>query len=189
MLQNEFKASLEVLRHFLERGQPLELQGEILAFMAIVKEKMGDVQAAVLDIKKAHDLSVPGSYRRYGLELTLGRLSHGTGETDEAAHWYLRAIETATLDPFTSGASAVEAFLSLKEASSWSTRERELCYTALRQAWHLFALPGEPALERLQETLRALSEASSRPLPHVGGKAKAGDGGPAPPASPSPSLR
>src|SRR6266545_4522537 len=47
-------------------------------------------------------------------------------------------------------------------------RERILCEKALQQAWRLFSLPGEPELGNLHSALKALDDASMRPLPSTG---------------------
>jgi hypothetical protein len=163
-LKKEFAHAIDEINCYLARA-PAELRCDAIAFRGLVKEKKRDLPGARLDFAEAQSLSLPGSYKRYTIELTLGRLSKEMQDDQQAIEWYYRAIETAIADPTTSGDAALEAFLSLRPASSWIAREREACEIAVRQAWKLFFLSGEPDLQKLQATLAILREAAGRPLP------------------------
>lgn len=165
MRKKNFPAALDELDSFLRADHPPVLQSEVWAFKGLVREKMEGASAARVHFLAAHSLSQPGTYQRYALEITLGRLSEELKELQEARTWYWRAVKTAADDPGTSGAAAIEGFLNLKDFYLWSQNEKQVCVRVIRQAWTLFSLPGEPDLANLEMTLHKLKEASARPLP------------------------
>jgi hypothetical protein len=168
MSKKDFAAALNELEVFMSKSFSPELRSEVFAFRGRVRERMGEISSAKDDFLFAHSLVPRGTYRRYTIELTLGRLSELMHGVQDASFWYLQAVETAAEDLGTSGASAVEAFLGVKGVCSWTPAEKESCEKVLRQAWELFCLPGEPNFDNLQETLAVLGDASTRPLPSTG---------------------
>lgn len=167
MAKKAYPAAIADIDQFLKSAYP-ELQSEALAFRGIIKEKMGESHSAKADLLAAHRLSSQATYQRYTIELTLGRLSKLTEDLKDASSWFLRAVDTAIEDPSTSGATAVEGLLDIKEVSSWSSAEKSSCERAIRQAWALFSLPGVPDMDHPKETLQVLAEASTRPLSSTG---------------------
>jgi len=169
MNRKDFSGALQELDSFLQRGQPAELESEIFGFRGIVLEDQGKIEEAKREYLNAHRLSAEATYNRYGIELTLGRLSEAMNDSREAATWYFRAAQTASEDRLTSGAAAVAGFLDVRDRATWEDHEIRLVERVVRQAWELFSLPGEPDLVNLRETLQILAEASTRPLPMTGG--------------------
>lgn len=165
MAKKDLTAALREINLFLNNTHPSDLQSETLAFRGLIREKMGDILSAKEDLLSAHSHSPQATYQRYTIELTIGRLSQSTYDLEDARSWYISAVETAIKDPSTSGASAVKSLLDIKEASSWSYAEKASCEKAIRQAWALFSLSGDPNMENLKETLQILAEASARPIP------------------------
>jgi hypothetical protein len=164
MNRRDFEGALHAIDEFIEDLEPKQ-RGEPFSFRSIIREKMGDPEGAERDLLDAQSLSAPATYHRYGIELALGRLAEERNDHARAASWYLHAIKTATEDPSTSGAVAVESLLSIKATGLWSPAERALCERAIRQAWKLFSLPGEPQMADIPNVLRRLTEAATRPLP------------------------
>lgn len=169
MYGKDFAGALQQLDSFLSRGQPAELEGEILGARGEVLERQGKIEDAKREYLNAHTLSAEATYHRYTLELTIGRVCEEMKDLGEAAVWYFRAAQTASEDPLTSGAAAVAGLLELRDRTSWEDHEIRLVERVVRQAWELFSLPGEPDLVNLRETLQILAEASTRPLPMAGG--------------------
>ena len=169
LTKRKFPDALAELTQFLCDDYPSELQAEILAFRSVIYEKMGHLTDATNDLEKAHSLSKSGTYQLYTIQLSLGRLAERMLDIPAAASWYLRAIETAKADPSTSGASAIKGLLKTSGLPPWNSEAGKLCERVLKQAWALFALPGEADLENIEGTLERLTEASLLPLPQARG--------------------
>jgi hypothetical protein len=166
--QNEYSRAHEEVDLFLRTHGSSELRSEILAFRGALKESEGKLSAARMDFLAARAVSIPATYQKYALELNIARLSLLLGSPEESESWFLEALETVVQDPLTSGSAAILGLMKLKGVQSLSPRETLLCETAVRQAWILFSLPGEPDLQDLPETVHLLREASARPLPSTG---------------------
>jgi hypothetical protein len=163
--RKEFSLAIEGLNVFLEQQEPPDLRSEILGLRGDILLKQGDLQGAKQDFLAARDLSEPATYSRYVLELNIASVCTDLRDSDGAIFWYVKALETVADDPLTSGATAIHGLLDSKAENSLNLHEANLCDQAIRQAWRLFSLPGEPDLTNLQVTLGILDEAASHPLP------------------------
>lgn len=152
---------------FLATEPPTDLLCDALAFRAIFEEDQGAFALSKVDLLQARALAPPASYTKYTIELGLAGLHEKTGEVEEAISWYIEALKTVISDPTTSGGGAVAGILALREFSTLPPEHRELCIRAVRQAWALFELPGEPDSANLREAAQILIEASTRPLPRT----------------------
>lgn len=158
-------AAIETVDAFLALVPKLDIRCDALAYRADLKIGKEELDAAASDLREARKLSAPASYRRYTIELTLAGLAERTRQPEEAVSWYLRALETVSGDPETSGGSALADLLSLRDYSSLEADHRELCLKVARQGWKLFQLPGEPDASDLSAVAQVLIDASTRPLP------------------------
>lgn len=163
----QYSEAVNLIEQFLAGQISPELRSEAIAFRALMREEDGDLDAAKEDLLAAHSLSLPGSYPKYCIELTLARLYESSGEKERSAEWHVKALETVVDDPMTSGATAILGLLRLKPFGSLNERELILCERVARQAWQLFSLPGEPNIEDLVSTANKLMEAATRPLPRA----------------------
>lgn len=159
--------AIDEITIFLATEQPSDILCDALHFRAMFAEDQGFMELAKADRLKARALAPPASYTKYTIELGLAGLHEKLGEFEEAISWYIEALKTVIRDPTTSGGSAVADLLALREFSALAPEHRELCLKAVRQAWDLFELPGEPDLTNLREAAQTLIEASTRPLPRT----------------------
>lgn len=150
---------------FLALGPSTDLRCDALVLRASVVESQGLMDIARSNLHEARGLALPVSYRKYTIELALAGFHEKEGAHEAAISWYLAALETVVEDPTTSGGVAVANLLDLRDYSSLSSWQRDLCLRAVHQAWELFQLLGAPDVSDLRGAAQILIEASTRPLP------------------------
>ncbi|HYU33014.1 MAG TPA: hypothetical protein VEW48_12700 [Thermoanaerobaculia bacterium] len=166
--KKDYSRAIEGLNRFLQEQDSPELRREILGLRGELMERQGRIREAKEDYLAAHALSTPATYGRYVLELMLASLHRKVQDSAGARSWFLKALETVVEDSLTSGATAIAGLVEQRGIAELTPRERILCEKALQQAWRLFSLPGEPELGNLHSALKALDDASMRPLPSTG---------------------
>ncbi|MEM9293023.1 MAG: hypothetical protein AAGD01_15185 [Acidobacteriota bacterium] len=148
---------------FLSHRPRSDLYLEAIAYRASLFEQTGDLRRARQDFLAAHELSRPDSYSRYTLELSLGDLAERVGKEEEARGYYIQALRTVEADSKTSGATTILRLLQLKSFQDLSASEHALVRREIEQSWQLFDLAGEPDLIKIEDVLKTLLEAQSRP--------------------------
>lgn len=166
--KGDLDSALTVIDEYTRSSISPRTRSEALAFQGMMLEEKGDLEAAKKCYLTAFSLADSLDFHRYTLENALGSICRLLNQKEEALSWHIRAMQTAVLDPTTSGASALEGFLDLKGEEPLAADEVTLCVAVVRQAWSLFSLPGNPDLKDLRGMIEVLTEASGRPLPPHG---------------------
>lgn len=158
----DLAGAIELVGRYLAGNPPFDLRRRAIAFRGDLHEDSGDLDAAKSDFNLALDLSKEPDYERYTLELALGAVAKKLGNLEEADSWYRSALETASLDPTTSGGTALRSLLELRGGNEFSEEERQLVAKVIQQSWHLLQMEGEPNLADLQGTAWKLTLAQGR---------------------------
>jgi hypothetical protein len=119
-----------------------EIRSDALGFRALLKEELGDLEAASEDLRSARSLVGPG-YARYVHELSLANMCQKQGLFDDAQAWYRIALRTCVEGEHTSCGSALAGFLELQNNNLLTPEDRQLCTQAAQRSWQILALPGE----------------------------------------------
>lgn len=163
--RGDFESAMKIIAEYVVEPISTQTRSEALAFQGMILHDKGDFEAARKYYLEAHSLADSANFHRYTMENALGSICSLLHQKEESLFWHIRAMQTAILDPTTSGASALKGFLDLKGEQPLTDDEEALCNNVVWQAWALFRLPGEPDLSDRRGVIEILNEASGRPLP------------------------
>lgn len=139
-----------------------DARAELLAFKADLYDEEGSYADAKRIYEDVVELSSGDPYRRYSIELSLGALCERLRDADDAARWYVAAINTALSSDGVSSGSAVKRLVSLR-GDRLNTDERALCERGIDHSWDLLGLSGEPDRLDLARSASMLIDAAAEP--------------------------
>lgn len=168
MRKGEYSGAISTVNRFLLCGPVRELRSQALSFRSLLKEKLGQLDAAMQDLRRAHSLTRPGSFGRYGCELGLGAPCERQGRIREAQKWYWCGV--ATCDKAREIISVGAALTSLQRLGlegelTLNNKDRLLLRRAIKRSWRQMRIPGHPDFKDLARTAAALNKAASRGVP------------------------
>jgi hypothetical protein len=161
---SDLRSALVELDAFLESDITAQVRSGALGFRAEVKQELGDLDSAEHDLHEAISLVGP-SYSRYVHELGLAGIYKRRGQPDVAASFYLDALRTCVAGKGISCGTALAGLLELKPEALLSDDDKRLCLEAVKRAWSLLRLPGDPDRLHLDEAALSIKSAEARPRP------------------------
>lgn len=136
-----------------------DARAELLAFNADLYEEQGSTADARRIYEDALKLSRDDPYRSYSIELSVGALCERSHGVDDAARWYVAAINTALSSDSVSAGSAVKRLVMLRDGRL-DAAERILCERGIDHSWNVLGLSGEPDRSNLSGSASILIEAA-----------------------------
>jgi hypothetical protein len=147
---------------FLKFHVTARVRSDALGFRALIKQKQGHLASAERDLHEARSLVGP-SYLKYVHELGLAAIHKERGQANAAVSFYRDALRTCVAGKGISCGTALAGLLELKPEALLSDEDKRLCLEAVKRAWSLLRLPGDPDRLHLGEAASSIKSAEARP--------------------------